>query len=244
MVRCLAGVRELRPSLGVHPADFGDGERRLGLALAASVLMHLALLAPSASLLPVRLTVATQPLQARIHATDHRLVPSTALAGAPADRQRQTRSSSGDQPVRESGMRDTRSRVATAPVAQRSSWSAPATEPAPIPSLAPPAPNGVSAEDLRQYRVALAIAARRFKQYPLEARESRWEGRVEIALSASAGQRVPHASLVHSSGYRALDEQALSMVAQAAAVTPLPESLQGAEIRVLLPIEFSLEATR
>lgn len=113
-----------------------------------------------------------------------------------------------------------------------------------MPTLAPTAPNGVSAEELREYRVALAIAARRFKHYPLVARESGWEGRVEVALSVGAGQREPHASLARSSGYRALDEQALSMVEQAAAVTLLPEGLQGAEFRVVLPIEFSLEASR
>ena len=92
--------------------------------------------------------------------------------------------------------------------------------------------------------MALAIAARRFKHYPLVAREGGWEGRVDVALSASAGQGMPRASLVRSSGYRALDEQALSMVEQAAAVTLLPEGLHNAEFRVLLPIEFSLDAVR
>ena len=113
-----------------------------------------------------------------------------------------------------------------------------------MPTVAPTAPNGVSADELRQYRMALAIAARRFKHYPLVAREGGWEGRVDVALSASAGQGMPRASLVRSSGYRALDEQALSMVEQAAAVTLLPEGLHNAEFRVLLPIEFSLDAVR
>jgi protein TonB len=103
---------------------------------------------------------------------------------------------------------------------------------------------GVSPDDLRQYRVALAIAARRFKRYPPLARERGWEGRVEVAVSVSAWQRGPQSSLVHSSGHAALDEQALSMIEQASATTMLPESLKGRDFRVLLPIEFTLDDDR
>jgi TonB family protein len=86
---------------------------------------------------------------------------------------------------------------------------------------------GASADDLRQYRVALAIAARRFKRYPLLARERGWAGRVEVAVNLSAWQPNPRLSLVQSSGHAALDEQALSMIEQASATTTLPESLRG-----------------
>ncbi len=92
--------------------------------------------------------------------------------------------------------------------------------------------------------MALAIAARRFKRYPPLAREGGWQGRVEVAVSVSAWQRVPQLALIRSSGHAVLDEQALAMIEQAAASTLLPESLKGRDFRVLLPVEFSLDEAR
>jgi protein TonB len=100
---------------------------------------------------------------------------------------------------------------------------------------------GVSADDLRQYRLSLAISARRFKRYPPLARERGWEGTAEVALSFSALLPTPQISLPRSSGSPLLDEQALDMVAQAARLTVLPESLKGRDLHILLPVKFSLD---
>ena len=100
---------------------------------------------------------------------------------------------------------------------------------------------GVSADDLRQYRLSLAIAARRFKRYPALARERGWEGTVEVAISLIALLPTPQIGLASSSGRSVLDEQALEMLAQAARSTDLPESLKGRDLRLLLPVTFSLE---
>lgn len=99
----------------------------------------------------------------------------------------------------------------------------------------------VSADDMRQYRLSLASAARRFKRYPALARERGWEGTAEIALNVSSLMPVPEAVLVRSSGRNLLDEQALEMIAQAARITNLPEGLKGRDLRILLPVKFSLE---
>lgn len=108
-----------------------------------------------------------------------------------------------------------------------------------------PAPDaareGVSADDLRQYRLSLAISARRFKRYPLLARERGWEGTAEVALDVNPLLPVPKVVLVRSSGRGVLDDQALEMMTQAARVTSLPESLKGRDFRVLLPVKFSLD---
>ena len=101
--------------------------------------------------------------------------------------------------------------------------------------------DGVNADDLRQYRISLAIAARRFKRYPLLARERGWEGTAEIALSVSAHLPVPEVTVVRSSGHAALDRQAQEMMVQAAGAAVLPESLKGRDLRLLLPVQFSLE---
>jgi protein TonB len=102
-------------------------------------------------------------------------------------------------------------------------------------------PDGASADDLRQYRLSLAISARRFKRYPALARERGWEGTSEVALNVNALLPVPEVVLVRSSGQGVLDQQALEMMTQAARVTSLPPSLKGRDFRILLPVKFSLE---
>lgn len=105
-------------------------------------------------------------------------------------------------------------------------------------------PEGVNANDLRQYRLSLAIAARRFKRYPAMARERGWEGTADVVLTVGAQRSAPDVSLVRSSGYAELDRQAQEMMAQAARATVLPESLRGRDLRVSLPVQFSLDASQ
>ena len=100
---------------------------------------------------------------------------------------------------------------------------------------------GVSGDDLRQYRLSLASAARRFKRYPALASQRGWEGTAEVALNVSASAPIPEVVLVRSSGRSVLDEQALEMLGQAARVTALPEGLKARDFRIVLPVQFSLE---
>jgi protein TonB len=106
-----------------------------------------------------------------------------------------------------------------------------------------PAPvrEGVSADELRQYRLSLATAAKRFKRYPALARERGWEGSVDIALNGSSLLPEPEIVLLRSSGRTLLDEQALAMMAQAARATTLPEGMRGRNFRIQLTMEFNLE---
>lgn len=98
----------------------------------------------------------------------------------------------------------------------------------------------ISADGLRQYRIDLAGAARRFRSYPAIARSRGWEGEVEISITVSAAG-VTAIDIHRSSGHAVLDERAIEMLGQAAARTPLPEDLRGREIVVRVPIRFSLE---
>ncbi|WP_184414955.1 energy transducer TonB [Rhodocyclus tenuis] len=101
--------------------------------------------------------------------------------------------------------------------------------------------DGASADALREYRVALAIEAKRFKRYPPLARERGWEGIAEVSVSAGKLTE-PRVSLERSSGYAVLDEQTLEMLRRAAHATPLPEALRGRDFRVVLPVRFSLDS--
>lgn len=130
------------------------------------------------------------------------------------------------------------------PTAAGSSVEAPADQVASPSSVPLPARDGVSANDLRDYRLSLAIAARRFKRYPPLARERGWEGTVELVLAVNAHRPEPDIALVRSSGFAALDQQAQDMLVQAARTTMLPASLKGRTFRVLLPVQFSLEGNQ
>lgn len=221
----------------------GQPMRRLWLALGVSVLAHVALLAGWPRVLPLRLAAAGSAIQASIKVRDQAVAgqaPQPVPNGVtPAPSPVAARAKAPAQPP--GGGKALRQPT---PVA---SAMAAVAEQAP-PSVVTPALGGqavaraeVSPDDLRQYRVALAVAARRFKRYPPLARENGWQGSVEVELNMSVGQYVPQLSVARSSGRTVLDAQALSMIEQASASTDPPESMRGRRFRLLLPIEFSLD---
>ncbi len=110
--------------------------------------------------------------------------------------------------------------------------------------VVPPAHQEISADGLRQYKLALAIQARAFKRYPALARERGWEGTVEILVVTGPALSAPAATISRRSNHAPLDEQALSMVENALRITDLPASLYGKEVRLLLPVQFSLDGDR
>ncbi|WP_186407063.1 TonB family protein [Candidatus Accumulibacter aalborgensis] len=222
--------------------------RHLLLALTVSVLLHAALLIRVHTVSPVRLEVATPTIQAVISVRPavvavprpQPVVGVPVLPSPPA-------APSATLRRRVPPMQAVLPATATESPAVASATLAPeqvlpSALPAQVSGSLEATPERVSPDDLRQYRVALAIAARRFKRYPSLARERGWEGTVEVALDVTAWQPAPAISLVRSSGRAALDEQAMSMIEQATAATTLPERLKGRAFRVLLPIEFSLTA--
>ncbi|MGB4467773.1 MAG: energy transducer TonB [Azovibrio sp.] len=103
-----------------------------------------------------------------------------------------------------------------------------------------PAP-GVDENALRQYRIALAQAAREFRRYPALARERGWEGVVRVRLQWPRGGGECVVEVLKGSGHSLLDEQAVLMLEQAARRSPLPESLRGQSFELILPVEFSLQ---
>lgn len=98
-----------------------------------------------------------------------------------------------------------------------------------------------SEDGLRQYRLALAREARRFKRYPAYARERGWQGDVVILLAASPLMETPMISLEKASGHSLLDDQALDIVRRAASQAALPEALRGKRFQIAIPIQFRLD---
>ena len=134
--------------------------------------------------------------------------------------------------------------VSDAMPATPSAAAAPAPASAPAVDEAPGVRAGVSADDVRRYRVSLASAARRFKRYPALARERGWEGEAEIVLDFRRTLPGPEVSLASSSGKAVLDGQAVEMIRQAARATEVPDTLKGRNFRMLIPIRFSLDEDR
>ncbi|MRD73115.1 TonB family protein [Rhodocyclus tenuis] len=165
------------------------------------------------------------PSHMREAKTPHDAQPILAMAGDPHASQRVVEVAPASTPP--TAARATASEAAVADAAPASAPSA--------------AREGVSADAMREYRLALAIQARRFKRYPALARERVWEGVAEIAVAGGLAG-VPLVSLARSSGYRVLDEQALDMLGRAAQATPLPDALRGREFRLVVPVRFSLDS--
>lgn len=216
-------------------------------ALAVSLLLHIGLLCSPVSLLPLRFNTDRAALQVvvaplgrgpskeppRAEYSASTKQPEASRVASPADSGRAQAKS------RRSLLPGSGEHIAAglpAPVDQRRGEASPA----PLPNGDGVNALGLSPQGLRDYRVALAIAARRFKHYPASARASASEGTTEVAVIVSQWRPAAEVVLVRSSGDPALDEEALSMLQQAAGTTDLPETLRGRSFRVVLPVVFSL----
>lgn len=104
--------------------------------------------------------------------------------------------------------------------------------------------DGLDANGLRQYRLSLAVASRRFKRYPRQALEQGWSGTAEVRVAVAATGVPQFAELLSSSGHAALDAAALDMINHAALHTVVPSSLRGRTFSVPLPVVFNIDSER
>ncbi|MEO8411649.1 MAG: TonB family protein [Propionivibrio sp.] len=120
----------------------------------------------------------------------------------------------------------------------------PTVSPSPTPGRDQTAPaeksRVISAEALRQFRVALGDTAERYKRYPALARERGWEGVTEISITLRKNASAPLVALSASSGHTLLDDQALEIMRQAANATLVPGPLRDADFSVRMPVKFRL----
>lgn len=109
-----------------------------------------------------------------------------------------------------------------------------------VSSAIPVDAHATQAEGVQEYRLNVSREARKFKRYPLIAREQGWEGVVVIAVSMTLPSAQPVVSLERSSGYDELDRQALEMMVAAVRQATLPEGMRGRRFGISLPIEYRL----
>lgn len=101
--------------------------------------------------------------------------------------------------------------------------------------------DGVEADALHRYRLALGAEARKARRYPEVSRTRGQEGTAEVYVVLSKGGGQPVVLPGKTSGSAALDEGALVMARAAVERTPVPTELQGRNLRIPLRIRFSLD---
>ncbi|MBS0335288.1 MAG: energy transducer TonB [Proteobacteria bacterium] len=112
---------------------------------------------------------------------------------------------------------------------------------APAAAVAPPSA-GESADPatVGQYRIAVIAAARRYKRYPRIAMDNNWEGQAEIRLVIGTDGNIASISIKTKSGFEVLDQQALEMIRRAKPQAPIPAALRGKGFTIDVPVVFSL----
>jgi len=245
------------------------GERALFWCVLASIALHALVLlglawrgapAPPAKTLLV-LTARLAPFAAAplapVQPPPPKLAPPPAPEPVPAPRPALTKPAATPAPVpQKAAPAEAVTATQSEPASAESSTAAlPAPVDAPVqtrpalqaPDGTPPteaaAKSGNEADrgTLQQYRLALIVAARRYKRYPAIALEKGWQGRVEVHMVIGANGMIASASIITGSGHDILDSQALDMLKKGMTTVPIPASLLGSEIIIDVPVMFNLE---
>lgn len=231
-------------------------DRRFGLILLLSLLLHAVLLAGlnwqrQASPVVLPPIFATLRFLAPISSESPSESGSAVAAPAPAARatpaippkarQFPSRSESPSaRPVTPSaGPANVPAPTAPAALAAAASDSSVATSPAVAPSSAARS----DSELLDGYRRRLGDLFARQQEYPRIAALRGWEGEVRLRLKVARKGQLLGIHLDRSSGFDVLDQHALAMVEALPGLPPLPEALEANEIQVVVPINYKLKKT-
>ena len=110
-----------------------------------------------------------------------------------------------------------------------------------LPQSAPPvAAVDSAAEALARYRQRLTTLLARQQVYPRIAEMRGWEGEVRLRLRVARKGQLLAVALDRSSGHAVLDEHAAAMLAELGSLPPLPETVEGSEIQVVVPVNYRL----
>ena len=99
---------------------------------------------------------------------------------------------------------------------------------------------GGQAGDPQHYFSRLVAWLNRYKDYPPEVKKRKQQGTVVLAFSINRAGEVLASRIRTSSGYPLLDRAALDMLARAAPLPPMPDSMSRERLHLAVPIEYSL----
>jgi protein TonB len=97
-------------------------------------------------------------------------------------------------------------------------------------------PEGPGDDYLNRLRRWLA----KYKKYPEDALKRKVEGEVVVAFTLARDGTVLAAQVEKSSGSATLDEAAVRMLHDASPVPPVPERYKGRELRLTIPVDYSI----
>jgi protein TonB len=118
----------------------------------------------------------------------------------------------------------------------------PAAAAPPAPATAPPAVN--SGASRASWQAQLAGWLERYKRYPRLAQEQRQEGTVYLRFTMDRQGRVLSAQIEKGSGFSPLDEEVSALIQRAQPLPAPPPEVQGAQLVLTLPMQFSLRGGR
>lgn len=90
------------------------------------------------------------------------------------------------------------------------------------------------------YLQRLAMWLERHKEYPRRAQLRRQEGTVMLRFTIDRDGNVLSHRIVRSSGHSALDDEVEAMIQRAQPLPAIPASLAGAQLEVVVPVQFVL----
>lgn len=221
---------------------------KLGPALAISFLCHGLLLWPGLAF--VRGSDIAQPLDVTLRAVvaaaqsaGERALLNQARPQAPKPAPLPTREATPVSRIEPDSARQDNTRTSTAEMPLRSEAAATGAGGAVAEGVRGGASrpvDGIDADGVRQYRIALATEARRFRRYPPRALAEEIGGTVEIRVAVAVGGQTQEIALARSSGHEMLDAAALDMMRRAAPRAPVPEPLRQRAFVIDLPVVFNV----
>ncbi len=97
---------------------------------------------------------------------------------------------------------------------------------------------------VQDYQATLAAWLERHKRYPKKAKYKKQQGVAMLFLEINKNGDVLNHRIDQSSGHAALDQATLAMVRRALPLPPMPPSMNRTQIKILVPVHFSIQNTR
>lgn len=94
--------------------------------------------------------------------------------------------------------------------------------------------------DAENYYRTLMSWLNKHKQYPVQAKKAKQQGVVVVRFTFGRDGTVVSADIKTSSGYAALDEEALGILRRASPLPEMPKTMKQQQLTIALPIEFTL----
>ncbi len=126
---------------------------------------------------------------------------------------------------------------------------APPEEPVPQPVEQPKPPTPAVAARVKggapriepSWQTVLVRHLQHYKRYPAEAQSRGEEGVVQLSFTVDRTGHVLNREIVHSSGYRELDNEVMSMIERAQPLPAFPATMPQSKLELTVPIRFSLQ---